>query len=241
MGNRVRNPLSLSANLGSFQNFSEAWLACLRHIISNGCEVMDGQERLMEVLNVSLSAGDCSVDELIVAGADEVRLRLMLLKYRSLTVLPQYKISYGRLFRNHCGVDQVRWLIDHLNRNPDSKSATVGFHIPGSGELSCISLLDCKIRDGALHLNAVFRSQNVYASQPGNACALRDLQREIAERLQVPVGFLTLHIMSAHIYQNDWRMAHETISRNGCSAPVEPAGAVVYINPPSGGIARGGG
>ena len=208
-----------SSNIGTFEDFSEAWIHCLQFVMKNGGEVMDGAARLRESLNVSVSTHRCTMDHLIAAGANEERIRLMKLKYSSRSVLPQYKISYGGLFRSHFGVDQIRWLTDRLASNNNSKSATIGFHVPGRDELSCISLLDCKMRDDALHMNAVFRSQNVYASQPGNAYALSCIQREMAKNLQVSTGVLTLHVLSAHIYETDWSAADEIISNNSVPEP----------------------
>lgn len=223
MQGEAQAALYQSTNIGTFRQFSQAWLTCMHHVLTNGHEVMDGEEHLREALNVSVAAYYCSTGDFLAAGANDDRLQLMLLKYRSQSVLPQYQMSYGRLFRDHGGVDQVQWLIDRLKRNPNSKSATIGFHVPGDRELSCISLLDCKIRDDALHATAVYRSQNVYASQPGNVCALYDLQREMANKLRISVGTLTLHIMSAHIYQNDWSAVHEILSRNDDYESIEPS------------------
>lgn len=204
----------IAANVGIYNQFADAWVACLRHVLEYGAEVNDRDVRLREAMNVSLSARNCSSKDLLAAGAASARLQLMIRKYQSLSVLPEYNMSYGTLFRNHCGVDQIRWLIERIARNPDSKSATIGFHLPGKDILSCISLIDCKLRNGLLHFNAVYRSQNVYASQPGNACALRELQAEIADRLGVSVGYLTLHVISAHIYETDLDAANDIVSNN---------------------------
>jgi thymidylate synthase len=107
--------------------------------------------------------------------------------------------------------------VRRLTARPEAKSATIGFHTPGEEMLSCISLVDCKLRDGMLHLTGVFRSQNVFASQPGNACALRRIQDGIADKLGVRAGALTLHVMSAHIYERDWNAALRVAS----SRPVD--------------------
>ena len=74
-------------------------------------------------------------------------------------------------------------------------------------------------------MTAVYRSQNVYASQPGNVCALRDLQAEIANSLSAGTGVLTLHVMSAHIYENDWGAAHEILSHNRFFKPAQQPGS----------------
>lgn len=201
----------ISTNIGTYENFSDAWLASMEVVLNHGNMVTDDGELLREVLNLSLSAENCRAEDLIAVGADPERLELMVFKYGSQDVLPQYKISYGKLFRDHQGVDQLDWLAEKLRAKPEAKSATIGFHIPGSSELSCISLVDCKIRDSAVHLNAVFRSQNIYSSQPGNALALARLQREIATLVGVEIGYLTLHVMSAHIFDHDIAAAQKTL------------------------------
>jgi thymidylate synthase len=223
-GPMIRDALVASVNLGTFDRFSAAWLACVRRVMNEGREVNDDGAVLRELLNVSLSASTCAVPDLVAAGADEDRIDLMIRKYESLAILPEYQFSYGKLFREHAGVDQVAWLIRRLRRRPEAKSATIGFHTPGEEALSCISLVDCKLRAGQLHLNAVFRSQNILASQPGNACALRRVQTTVADALGVTPGSMTLHILSAHIYERDWHAAHRVASAGSAGGDISGAG-----------------
>jgi thymidylate synthase len=201
--------LGTPVNLGIFSRFSDAWLACLSQVVDEGHRTTDDGTQLREVLNLTLSSWDCEREDLIAAGADPARVELMVEKYMSLGVLPMYDMSYGKLFRYHHGVDQIEWIVRRLRARPEAKSATIGFHTPGDDVLSCISLLDCKLRLSQLHLTAVFRSQNVFGSQPGNALALREIQKEIAVKLGVSMGVLTLHVLSAHIYERDWDVASQ--------------------------------
>jgi thymidylate synthase len=203
----------VSSNLGVFDRFADAWIECLRMVMRDGRDIHDQDRGLRELLNVSLSAASCAYDNFVLTGADRARIALMVHKYEAQTILPEYRLSYGALFRDHAGVDQVSWLSDRLRSKPEAKSATIGFHVPGSGELSCISLFDCKLREQCLHVNAVFRSQNVLASQPGNVVALASLQRELADSLRVDVGFMTLHVLSAHVYTDDFELAGSVIAR----------------------------
>lgn len=191
-------------HIGSFQCFGEAWLTCLRTIMTSGQDVVDDGERLREVLNVTVSATTCDAADFIRLGASPDRIQLMGRKYHSLDVVPPYTLSYGSLFRQHEGVDQIAWLVSRLRGKMETKSATIGFHTPGQSELSCISLLDCKVRDQKLYTSAIYRSQNVFASQPGNVVALSLFQEEISEQLGVPAGPLTLHVLSAHVYHRDF-------------------------------------
>jgi thymidylate synthase len=159
---------------------------------------------LREVRNYQTTVGSIDADDpVLVQFADPDRIRLMYRKYSSLEVLPEYKISYGALLYDHQGVDQVDWVLRRLTAKRETKSATITLHTPGESELSCLSMLDFKIRDESLHLTAVYRSQNVYASQPGNLLALRDVQQRVAAGVDAAAGELTLLAVSAHVYEAD--------------------------------------
>ena len=191
-------------HVGSFDCFGDAWVECLRVTMTSGQDVVDDSEQLRELLNLTVSAETFHTADFVHLGASADRIKLMERKYHSIDVVPPYTLSYGSLFRRHEGVDQIAWLVRRLRGKMETKSATIGFHSPGHDELSCISLLDCKVRDQQLHTSAVYRSQNIFASQPGNVVALSRFQEEIAEQLDVPVGSLTLHILSAHVYHRDF-------------------------------------
>lgn len=198
--NEQTGPMSI----GPFERFSDAWLECMKHIMKSGQDITDDGAGLREITNVSITARTCRVQDFHQAGADESRMALMERKYHSIDIVPPYTLSYGAMFRAHEGVDQIAWLVSRLRGKRETKSATIGFHVPGSDDLSCISLYDCKIRRGLLNVTAVYRSQNVFGSQPGNVVALAVFQEEIARHLQVESGPLTIHALSAHIYKNDF-------------------------------------
>jgi thymidylate synthase len=174
--------------------------------------IVDGSDRLREVCNYVVTLDSIDPGEpLLRRFADSSRIQLMHRKYASLDVLPQYKISYGALLYDYQGVDQVNWAVRRLRGKRETKSATITFHTPGHSELSCLSLLDFKIRDEALCMTAVYRSQNVYASQPGNLLALRAVQERVAADVDAAVGGVTLLAISAHIYESDVGAATEII------------------------------
>ena len=180
------------------------WIENMRAILRHGESTADGLDRLVEVRNLNTTIGSVDPDDAVLRKfADPARIDLMSRKYSSLDVLPEYKISYGALLYDNHGVDQVAWVTRRLAEKRETKSATITLHTPGESELSCLSMLDFKIRGEALHLTAVYRSQNVYASQPGNMLALHEVQRRVAADVRADVGELTLHAVSAHVYEAD--------------------------------------
>ena len=193
-----------------------AWVRCLREVLTRGEQILDGPCRLLEVSNYNFTVTDIDLDEpLLRQFADQDRIRLMYRKYASLDVLPEYNISYGALLYDYDEVDQIDHVVQRLLGKRETKSATITLHPPGAAELSCLSLLDFKIRDGALRMTAFYRSQNVYASQPGNVLALRELQEQVAAKVDAAVGPLVLHAASAHIYEADLPAARDVVAACG--------------------------
>jgi thymidylate synthase len=198
----------------SSDRLCDAWLGCLSAVMTRGEDITDDGVELREMLNLTVSGDLSRAEEFIAAGASPTRIDLMVRKYHSDTIVPPYTMSYGTLFKRHEGVNQIAWLADRLRWKRETKSATIAFHLPGEKELSCISLYDAKIRDETLHTTAVYRSQNVFSSQPGNIVALSLFHQDIAARVDARVGPMTLHILSAHIYHRDFPHVERILNSN---------------------------
>lgn len=189
------------------------WIRCMKNILENGKEVNDDNEKLLEICNLYFTISSISEDDPIIKEyADLDRISLMKEKYSSCNVLPGYKISYGKLIFDNNGVNQVEWLLHRLMNKPETKAATMTMHIPGQNELSCLSLLDFKIRDKQLNMSVIYRSQNVFASQPGNFIALNTIHQYLADQLQINKGHVEGIILSAHIYKRDVEAAKSVIN-----------------------------
>lgn len=180
------------------------WIECMKDILNHGKKITDDNELLFEINNYYVTIEETSEDDSILkAYANSKRIAFMKEKYNSCNILPGYKISYGKLLYDNDGVNQINWIVNRLQYKPETKSATISMHIPGEDNLSCLSLLDFKLRNGKLDMSAVYRSQNIFSSMPGNYVALADIQKFVAEKLGVPVGVIEGIILSAHIYEKD--------------------------------------
>jgi thymidylate synthase len=200
--------------LPTFRTLGDAWVYSLGQVVQLGSVTLDDSARLLEILNLSLLIDRVTDDDPIIAEfAEGSRIELMCRKYSDLAPVPPYPISYGALLYDNQGVNQVESIIDRLRRKPETKSATFSLHSPHDVHLSCLSLVDCKLRDDRLVLNVVYRSQNVFASQPGNLIALSRVHRSIATAIGVQVGETVLHVLSAHIYESDWNAAKDVLSQ----------------------------
>lgn len=83
-------------------------------------------------------------------------------------------------------------------------SATITLHKAGEDKLACLSMIDFKYRDKLLDMTVVYRSQNIFWSQPGNMLALYQIQNDVATELGYKIGKIDLVVLSAHIYERDF-------------------------------------
>ena len=194
------------------KDLGEAWFESMKLVLSSGQDFYDGDIKLKEIRNLYVSIEDIDEHaEILEKYADRSRIELMKKKYFTCGLVGDYKIDYGSYIFNNNGVNQFEWLYERLKNKPETKSATIVMHVPGEENLTCLSMLDFKLRDDKLYMTAVYRSQNIYASQPGNLVALRNLQKALAEKLEVNVGGVELVVMSAHIYENNYDAANKII------------------------------
>ena len=140
-----------------------------------------------------------------------IEYNLMKEKYATCGLVGDYKIDYGSYIYNNNGINQIEWVIDRIKHKPETKSATISLHKPGEDMLACLSILDFKYRNGVLDMNVVYRSQNIYWSHPGNMLALRQIQKDVADELNLKMGKVDLVVFSAHIYESDFDRVKEII------------------------------
>jgi len=114
-------------------------------------------------------------------------------------------------------VDQLERTIERLKRSHDTRSGTLVLLGPtdldGRGDAPCVVSLTFNIVDERLYGTYVLRSEDVHNAWPLDALSLIRLQREVAERIAIPVASATFIIHSAHIYEGDWERAWKTLDR----------------------------
>ena len=192
------------------KTIGKAWLKIAKLVMDKGYDFYDEDLRLKEILDIFVKIEKpLVIDEIIKKYGDGYmieQLRTVLLD----TKPGEWGWSYGqRLFGDDKYPNQIDFITNRLKRKPETKAATItclfpqedfqkGAHIPG------ISLLDFKIRDNQLNMTVCLRSQDVGKKMYGDAIALGELMKKVAENLKVAVGSLKLFIMSAHIYENEF-------------------------------------
>ena len=125
--------------------------------------------------------------------------------------------TYGNRLRAHFeGIDQIQVAIDRLKNCTESRRSisvtwdpTVDTKVD---EVPCMILVDLKIRGGKLYTTGLWRSHDIYGAWFPNAVGLTYLTKYAADQLGVEVGEITIHSISAHIYEVNFDDAKKTLS-----------------------------
>lgn len=128
--------------------------------------------------------------------------------------------GYGPRLRNWNGVDQLTHLVELLRSDPTSRRAVIALFDPDrdlapSLDIPCTNLLNAAVRDGALHLNVVIRSNDLMWGFSGiNTFEWSVLQEMLAHWLGVAVGPATYLIGSLHLYEHHFSRVGPLLSAN---------------------------
>jgi thymidylate synthase len=192
----------------SVGTLGEAWLNSIELVMKDGEDILDDRRKLKEIRNLYITIKDIREDDIILQKhADKERIKLMKEKYATCGLVGDYKIDYGSYIYDNNGINQMEWLRERIQNKPETKSATITLHRPGENMLACLSLMDFKLRQEKLYMTVIYRSQNIFSSQPGNLIALRRMHEDLAAQLSVKIGDTELIVISAHIYEEDYEAA----------------------------------
>jgi len=135
--------------------------------------------------------------------------------------------TYGNLIRGYFGVDQIQKVAQKLAKDESSRSAVISLWDPKwtRKHSPCLNHLWFRIMNGALHMTATIRSNDMYFGWPENAYGLmrlQDLVRTLTaackgdyqDDKRYALGDLTIISQSAHIYERDWAPALEIVEKH---------------------------
>jgi thymidylate synthase len=144
--------------------------------------------------------------------------------------------TYGKRLMNFYGIDQIKLMISKLKESSHSRRA-ISFcwdirEDSKNKNPPCLNLVQAIIQDDELFLIAYFRSNDMYGAWPKNAFALRALQQNIADELQLKAGKLITISASAHIYEDSIKRAEKIVKKNkNESSQRDPRGnLLIYID-----------
>lgn len=199
------------------KTIGDAWLVSCRAILEEGRQIKDGNENLLEVTDMFLEIENPEEnDKIIEKYGDKKAIEWMLSNFFEQKDVPELinSKSYGIRLFNYEGKNQIQWIIDKLREKPESKSATITTLMPKTdkGYIPCVSLLDFKIRNGKLILTVFCRSIDFGAKAYANLIALARIQDMVSKQLSIEKGRMTLHIVSAHVYEKDFDKIESVLS-----------------------------
>ena len=130
-------------------------------------------------------------------------------------------VAYGYRWRKHFGRDQLKLLIDLLEKEPGSRHGVVVTWDPAQDGLSlvkkknvpCPYTFTVNIIGGRLHLHNMVRSNDVMLGLPFDVAGFALLAHILAQKLKIKPGIYSHSISNAHIYDSHYPGAEEILKR----------------------------
>ena len=121
------------------------------------------------------------------------------------------------------GVDQIRWLLAEIRRNPDSRRLIVSGWNPAEAELvalpPCHTLFQFHVQDGELSCQLYQRSADIFLGVPFNIASYALLTCMIAQVCGLKPGDFVHTLGDAHLYNNHVDQARLQLTREPRALP----------------------
>jgi len=141
---------------------------------------------------------------------------------------------YGKQWRSWAAadgrqIDQMRWLVDEIKRNPDSRRLVISAW--NVGELDQMALMPCHslfqfyVVGGKLSCQLYQRSGDIFLGVPFNIASYALLTHMVAQATGLGVGDFVHTLGDAHLYSNHFEQAREQLARTPRALPA------LWLNP----------
>lgn len=130
---------------------------------------------------------------------------------------------YGHQWRHWQGpdgqaFDQMRWLVDEISRNPDSRRLVVSAwnvaDLPKMALQPCHALFQFHVAQGKLSCQLYQRSADIFLGVPFNIASYALLTHLVAQASGLGVGDFVHTLGDAHLYSNHLEQAREQLARS---------------------------
>jgi len=135
---------------------------------------------------------------------------------------------YGRQWRawptaDGGTVDQIRWVVDEIRRNPDSRRLVVSAwnvgELPKMALMPCHTLFQFYVADGKLSCQLYQRSGDIFLGVPFNIASYALLTHMVAQVCGLGVGDFVHTLGDAHLYDNHLEQARLQLTRQPLPPP----------------------
>ncbi len=129
---------------------------------------------------------------------------------------------YGRQWRawptiDGRTVDQIRWVVEEIKRNPDSRRLIVSAwnvgELPKMALMPCHTLFQFYVAEGKLSCQLYQRSGDIFLGVPFNIASYALLTHMVAQVCDLAVGDFVHTLGDAHLYNNHVEQARLQLSR----------------------------
>jgi thymidylate synthase len=136
---------------------------------------------------------------------------------------------YGKQWRRWASadgieIDQIRWVVDEIKRNPDSRRLIVSAwnvaDLPRMALMPCHTMFQFYVADGKLSCQLYQRSGDIFLGVPFNIASYALLTHMVAQVCGLGVGDFVHTLGDAHLYSNHFDQAREQLSREPRPLPV---------------------
>jgi thymidylate synthase len=135
---------------------------------------------------------------------------------------------YGKQWRRWSGadgveIDQIRWVVDEIKRNPDSRRLIVSAwnvaDLPRMALMPCHALFQFYVAEGRLSCQLYQRSADVFLGVPFNIASYALLTHMVAQVCGLGVGDFVHSFGDVHLYTNHFEQAREQLAREPMPLP----------------------
>jgi len=129
---------------------------------------------------------------------------------------------YGKQWRRWADgkggeIDQIRWVVDEIRRNPDSRRLVVSAwnvaDLPDMALMPCHTMFQFYVVDGKLSCQLYQRSGDIFLGVPFNIASYALLTHMVAQACDLGVGDFVHTLGDAHLYSNHYEQAREQLAR----------------------------
>jgi thymidylate synthase len=129
---------------------------------------------------------------------------------------------YGKQWRRWEGADgqvhdQIRWVVEEIRRNPDSRRLVVSAwnvaDLPRMALMPCHVLFQFYVAEGRLSCQLYQRSGDIFLGVPFNIASYALLTHMVAQVCGLGVGDFVHTLGDAHLYANHFEQAREQLTR----------------------------
>ena len=130
---------------------------------------------------------------------------------------------YGKQWRDFNGFDQVDWLVNEIQTNPDSRRLILSsWNAPEIDKMSlppCHTLCQFYVQDGKLSCQLYQRSADMFLGVPFNIASYALFAHMIAQKCTLQIGDLVWTGGDSHIYSTHVEVVKEQLQRKPRSLP----------------------